>query len=837
MSADKPTPIESLEIWLSRKPYWEQYVWDVNFEKESLTVEDIDLCYQYLSEYLGLIGSLPFEKPAISFKNDIIIPSEVSSKSAKIKILEVKNFKNINAISEDCSVKFGSNLTLIYGSNGSGKSGVGRLLCNACFSRGEREILPNVKNAAMTDLQAKAKFVLSEGAESLTEIDYYLGHNNDVLKCFSVFDSESVLIHLDQSNQVKFTPAHIKIFDKVANTISELEKRLINEKNMANLQKLIDEKKKLDITKKKSLLNIDRQNLLALKTSLRSVAERFTRIKTQEANMLISNIVEKQKVIEALSVRSFDDGILNTIGCSEWKALISTAKNLYNIQKIAEKGKEPEHCMLCHQKLSEDAKSLFQKYWKFLESEAEGELSRLMVRHTNLLQDLRSIKAMYPKFRDTDAGVKVLKDEAPNYLTQLKDQFVTLEDILDDWLSNINQLHKIIFEQSTAIDLSMIDNLIATKATEASNLVDPSSDIIKLTSMWNDLKHKKEVTAVKDSGLKYIAFLNWLSKANGLSFSGIKMAITKKRTESFLVGVAINYKGVFNRELIKIGCDFNLVMNTSGEQGNTVKGYRLDFAEDYNPSQVLSEGEQNVCAIADFLTEAQLDKNNCGIIFDDPVTSLDHERKDKIAQRIAVEARQRQVVVFTHDIVFMSQLVNHAERNDIPVVAHWMRKVNGIPGCVEENTSPKLALLANLRKNCQEAVTDFDSFGPKIQEQKLGVAFDYLRSCCEALIEERLFAGTIERYSDHVKVKNLEEVVFDQNLALKIVDLHGRLSEIILAHNRSDIQREKLPSIGDFNILWAEFEVLERSLKEGLSNARKDRDTRKKVHDTARVGW
>src|SRR3989339_203088 len=776
MSADKPTPIESLEIWLSRKPYWEQYVWDVNFEKESLTVEDIDLCYQYLSEYLGLIGSLPFEKPAISFKNDIIIPSEVSSKSAKIKILEVKNFKNINAISEDCSVKFGSNLTLIYGSNGSGKSGVGRLLCNACFSRGEREILPNVKNAAMTDLQAKAKFVLSEGAESLTEIDYYLGHNNDVLKCFSVFDSESVLIHLDQSNQVKFTPAHIKIFDKVANTISELEKRLINEKN----------------SKKKD-------------------------------NPFVSMI--------------FDDGILNTIGCSEWKALISTAKNLYNIEKIAEKGKEPEHCMLCHQKLSEDAKSLFQKYWKFLESEAEGELSRLMVRHTNLLQDLRSIKAMYPKFRDTDAGVKVLKDEAPNYLTQLKDQFVTLEDILDDWLSNINQLHKIIFEQSTAIDLSMIDNLIATKATEASNLVDPSSDIIKLTSMWNDLKHKKEVTAVKDSGLKYIAFLNWLSKANGLSFSGIKMAITKKRTESFLVGVAINYKGVFNRELIKIGCDFNLVMNTSGEQGNTVKGYRLDFAEDYNPSQVLSEGEQNVCAIADFLTEAQLDKNNCGIIFDDPVTSLDHERKDKIAQRIAVEARQRQVVVFTHDIVFMSQLVNHAERNDIPVVAHWMRKVNGIPGCVEENTSPKLALLANLRKNCQEAVTDFDSFGPKIQEQKLGVAFDYLRSCCEALIEERLFAGTIERYSDHVKVKNLEEVVFDQNLALKIVDLHGRLSEIILAHNRSDIQREKLPSIGDFNILWAEFEVLERSLKEGLSNARKDRDTRKKVHDTARVGW
>jgi len=66
--------------------------------------------------------------------------------------------------------------------------------------------------------------------------------------------------------------------------------------------------------------------------------------------------------------------------------------------------------------------------------------------------------------------------------------------------------------------------------------------------------------------------------------------------------------------------------------------------------------KQNACSIADFLTEVQLDPNNCGIIFDDPVTSLDHERKDKIAQRLVMEAAQRQVVMFTHDIAFMSQL-------------------------------------------------------------------------------------------------------------------------------------------------------------------------------------
>jgi hypothetical protein len=231
MNTDQGTPVESLETWLSGKPYWEQYVWKLNLEKESLTDEDIDQCYQYLSEHLKLIDPLPGKKSPISFKNEIMVTPEKNDIPVKKKIIEVKNFEDVNALSPDCSVKFGPNLTLVYGSNGSGKSGVGRLLCNACFSRGEREILPNVRTASIPDPDAKATFVIDDGAGNLSEIAYSLGDNNDDLKCFSVFDSESVLIHLDQSNNVNFTPSQIKIFDKVAVTISKLEEKLNNERN------------------------------------------------------------------------------------------------------------------------------------------------------------------------------------------------------------------------------------------------------------------------------------------------------------------------------------------------------------------------------------------------------------------------------------------------------------------------------------------------------------------------------------------------------------------------------------------------------------------------------
>ena len=91
--------------------------------------------------------------------------------------------------------------------------------------------MPDVKSAAESPSKPRATFVIKDGWGNSNEINYSLGDSNDDLKRFSVFDSESVLIHLDQSNQVSFTPAQIKIFDKVADTISKMEERLTNERN------------------------------------------------------------------------------------------------------------------------------------------------------------------------------------------------------------------------------------------------------------------------------------------------------------------------------------------------------------------------------------------------------------------------------------------------------------------------------------------------------------------------------------------------------------------------------------------------------------------------------
>lgn len=49
------------------------------------------------------------------------------------------------------------------------------------------------------------------------------------------------------------------------------------------------------------------------------------------------------------------------------------------------------------------------------------------------------------------------------------------------------------------------------------------------------------------------------------------------------------------------------------------------------------------------------------IVFDDPVSSLDHEFTAKIAARLAREGLTRQVIAFTHNIAFLMELQDASE--------------------------------------------------------------------------------------------------------------------------------------------------------------------------------
>ena len=79
-------------------------------------------------------------------------------------------------------------------------------------------------------------------------------------------------------------------------------------------------------------------------------------------------------------------------------------------------------------------------------------------------------------------------------------------------------------------------------------------------------------------------------------------------------------------------------------------------------------------AIGSFLAELWVAGHKGAIVFDDPVSSLDHQRKRQIAKRLGEESKVRQVIVFTHDLPFLALLVEEVEDAKAEYATHWLER-------------------------------------------------------------------------------------------------------------------------------------------------------------------
>src|SRR5690606_21742882 len=61
------------------------------------------------------------------------------------------------------------------------------------------------------------------------------------------------------------------------------------------------------------------------------------------------------------------------------------------------------------------------------------------------------------------------------------------------------------------------------------------------------------------------------------------------------------------------------------------------------------------------------DGSSSPLILDDPVTSLDHVRRSRVAARLAEFAERRPAIVFTHDVAFVGDLKREASARGVPV--------------------------------------------------------------------------------------------------------------------------------------------------------------------------
>lgn len=176
-------------------PYWGQYISEKILSGEILDDAVYDKAYELLLEDAGLIKndksrediSIICKQSAGAYKNDL-------------KLVKISQVEGINALVPGQTIEFGENLTIIYGSNGSGKSGYIRLFNNVFITKGEKKILPNVHE----DQPAEKKAVFDFHSAGDYALQYPDDCTNPEFKQFSVFDEKAVHAHLNNKNQFEF---------------------------------------------------------------------------------------------------------------------------------------------------------------------------------------------------------------------------------------------------------------------------------------------------------------------------------------------------------------------------------------------------------------------------------------------------------------------------------------------------------------------------------------------------------------------------------------------------------------------------------------------------------
>ncbi|UIY24833.1 hypothetical protein LZK76_02970 [Rhizobium leguminosarum] len=98
----------------------------------------------------------------------------------------------------------------------------------------------------------------------------------------------------------------------------------------------------------------------------------------------------------------------------------------------------------------------------------------------------------------------------------------------------------------------------------------------------------------------------------------------------------------FQSEIVRLAAEKVRVeiVRSGGQYGSPNYQVRLFANPKAKVHMVLSESEQTCVALAAFLTELATASHKSALVFDDPVTSLDHCWREKVAERLSKNPRR-----------------------------------------------------------------------------------------------------------------------------------------------------------------------------------------------------
>ncbi|NII26275.1 AAA family ATPase [Pseudoflavitalea sp. X16] len=820
---------QELDTWAQNFRPWQRYILGRIIHSGRIADAEIEQAYQlFLRDYNLASSPIDIEVP------QVITGRPATASPVPVLLVGIRALRSVNALPPTFELTFSNGLTVIYGRNGAGKSGVVRVLSNICFSRMQHTVLPNIYDDSIDQPRPSAEIIMNTGSGN-QQVTFIIGDNtaNTELKRISIFDTPVARNHLVEQGPLRFRPAGFDVFPEMARAYGLLSTRLATDitgktkentfarsfigpvspvstfitslsantdltvlRNLAafgdmerarleEVQRQIRELQSQSVAGAIIQLQGAKRDINLLINNLQQSSALLTEEKRVEYRAQLNDFITKAKAVAENGAGSFSTDFFKSIGTTQWEAFLSAAQALANTEST-NYPQEQDHCLLCHRPLGEASINLIKRFWGFLASDAKRQMEQASA---VIDGTVRAIEAVNLEFFSESTTVRdhverlnpVLSRQTTELLQTLQADRDTIIQVLQTGAGEIPTAAFIDLTDSYTALTTQIDTDIARLREQTAEAALQALEAERI-----NLEHKQVLNQLLPDIEIYINDLEWIREVSDVPKRSLNpRPITDKETQLSSSLIAEGYQERFSQECELLECDLPVEFRTQGSRGQTVKS--LSMKGGHSPERVLSEGEQRAIALADFLTEVALNPANAGIIVDDPVTSQDHDRKEKIAERLVNESKVRQVIIFTHDLVFLNMLVAAAKEAHVGILTHWVhRDSTGRPGVVSLDDSPDLTPQYRNTQKAASTLVEANAATGSEQEKLIRRGMSELRRTIEEVVPHYLFKEVIKRWTDRVLVTSLKRINWDHTLVQEIESIYEELSAIIEGHTHTE---------------------------------------------------
>lgn len=775
--------------WSSELPNWQNELLRRVLDQKQLGDDEV--------EELAQAAVAEFEQQPSRFSrlSDSDVPAAVDE-DAQVTLVAIRNLRNVNALRDDQELTFGPQMTVVFGENASGKSGYSRVLKQVYRARVVEDILPDLRADTVQTGKPSAEFAVQQGDSAVESIQWAGDGRSEGLGRFAVLDSSCSRTYVS-GGELAVGPEGIDVPRRFAEELDRVKRRLearVERPSKASLKMLENATATGQFVKSLSAATTDealaaaaefgaeqeeelrrsRERVAAARAQSpsqrrRKLNGRLTVLASSERRFAAWSLAlgdESVRQLEA-SLRALDDAeralhgaqdigddaVPSTVvSSSVWRDMILAC--LEYVESASEDSETlgvDGRCVLCWQELSKPALQRLDAFIEFIRGKAEE--SR----------------------REAVRGIETLAARVKEIPTELPEELVAMSAVEGEMLAQaVNSTHdSIVARRAAALGLlesrdirptfPTVDDAFEEAAGAAAKGLtqeleslpetdaEANAEIRELDERILDLETRKQLNASRDDARKFVHgtrdYQRHAAAANEINTRAASLKARKIHDRH----MTVRYQELVDGEL----GDLRFRRPKPVLYQKTNKG-RVQVApivsaelKSLPPDRVFSEGERTAISLASFLAELRLGDDPAGLIFDDPVSSLDHNFRERVAARLVAAAEQRQVIVFTHSIAFLVELREQAKLRGVQADCRTLMSTDFDAGFVEgeepfaaRGVSKRIGSLKNLLVRAEKAAKTGELTDFRVHARDF---YDRLRSTWERFVEERMFAKVVQR--------------------------------------------------------------------------------------------